>query len=333
MQPGMELAEQNLADSKLPIGERHGPWPFPMPHWISRRTIQELAAEVNAPASRSSADRGDAATRRLLSEHPEIARLVPALLDRGDEAARDFAVRVAQLLATPELHEALRVYCLSARGPDGLRMEVANYLYQKGVLESNRLRLWSGGEQRELELIGFDISWEPTPSDRSPQVQQWLGDGIEAAQAGDGKQAERLFKKCLEATAEAPDLLNNLAGAYEMQGWHDEGYRLLREIHERWPDYFFGRISMANLAVADHDFERAEEMLAPLRRQRKLHITEFDALAICSIRLFIAQDKLDSARSWLDMFRQVDPDHPSIPAFDAMLNGSLDPPQWRARRR
>jgi tetratricopeptide (TPR) repeat protein len=172
--------------------------------------------------------------------------------------------RHAELLATLELHEALRVYCLSARGPDCLRMGVANYLYQKGVLESNRVRLWSGGEQRELELIGFDISWEPTPSDRSPQVQHWLGDGIEAVQAGDGKRAERLFKKCLETAGDAPDLLNNLAGAYELQGRHDEGYRLLQEIRERWPDYFFGRISMANLAVAAGNFERAEEMLAPL---------------------------------------------------------------------
>jgi hypothetical protein len=71
---------------------------------------------------------------------------------------------------------------------------------------------------------------------------------------------------------------------------------------------------MANMATIEGDFERAERYLAPLCRQQRLHITEFSALAAAQIRLLLGRGALIDARNWLDMWRNIDPDHPGLRA-------------------
>ena len=46
--PGLDVAEDNLADAKRPIGERRGPWAFGLSYWIPKATIDRLAAEIPA---------------------------------------------------------------------------------------------------------------------------------------------------------------------------------------------------------------------------------------------------------------------------------------------
>jgi hypothetical protein len=95
--------------------------------------------------------------RHFCITFPEIMSLVPLLLDRGDEPARKFAWRAAVLLETPEMLEALRVFCLSQRGPDSLRIETADRLCQKDILPAGRVRMSISGEWQEIEMAGFEI--------------------------------------------------------------------------------------------------------------------------------------------------------------------------------
>jgi tetratricopeptide (TPR) repeat protein len=318
--PGFELALENLADAKLPIGERHGPWPYSINYWVSETTIAELAAAFDPPASR----RDDRATQRTAlafdRKHPEIANLVPLLLDRGDQAGREFAWRYAALLGTPAMLEALRVFCLSQRGPDSLRLETANRLCREGTLPAGRVRMWLRGEWQDAEMMGFEITGEPTGPGHSPEVEEWAYGGMQALHCGDGQTGERLFRKCIDAEGERPEFLNNLAAAYDLQGNRNEAHRLLHEIHERWPDYFFGRIAMANLAAQEGKYDKAEAYLAPLRQQRRLHTSEFAALATATIQLYLDQRNFDAARSWLEMFKGVVPDHPEIARLERAID-------------
>jgi hypothetical protein len=71
------------------------------------------------------------------------------------------------------------------------------------------------------------------------------------------------------------------------------------------------------MATYAGDCELAESYLAPLRRPQQLHITEFSALAAANVRLLLVRGKVDAAGSWLNMWRQVDPDHPELPAFES----------------
>jgi tetratricopeptide (TPR) repeat protein len=313
IQPGLDLARDNLADAANAVGQRHGPWYFPLNYWGCTESLARLCTSLAHPTHRKDDEAVTRAVERFADVHPEVVRLVPALLDRGDTTGRELAWRFAMLLETPEMLDSLRVFCLSQRGPDAMRIETANRLYRAGALPASSVRMWLDGRWQDIELIGFEITNDPVESNHCPQVEDWMYDGCQALRRGDGREAEGLFQKCVDLEGESPDLLNNLAVSCAQQGRTDESLSLARQIHERWPDYFFGRIAMANMATDAGDRDLAESYLAPLRRRQRLHITEFTALATASIQLLLVHGRVDGARSWLEMWRQVEPEHPDLP--------------------
>jgi tetratricopeptide (TPR) repeat protein len=316
--PGLDVAEDNLADAKRPIGERHGPWAFGLAYWIPKTTIDRLAAEV--PATGKDDEGAREATLRFVERQPAVAAVVPMLLDRGDERGRGFAYRLAMLLATPEMHDALRALCLSQRGPDSLRIEIANRLDQRDVMPEGRVRMWIEGEWRELELMGFEITPEAVGEPHLPQAEAWAYEALEALRRDDGPTAEKLLTQCIELEGERPDLLNNLGTAYQAQGRNEEALELIRQVHQRWPDYFFGRIAMAFAAIKESKYDEAEAFLAPLRRRKRLHHTEFTALCVAYIQLFIGKGQFDGAQEWLGLLKKIEPDHPQVARFERLLN-------------
>jgi len=320
IRPSLEMAEANLADSKQPVGERQGPWPFGMQYWIRKGTIESLAAGIEKSAPGDDDIAVNLAVHRFAQEHHELAVLIPHLLDRGDESGRMFAWRLAKTLDTPDTREALRDFCISQRGPDDLRIQTANYLSLHDVFPDGRVRLWLAGEWREIECMGFEITPERMGRPHAPSVEKWAQRAVDALHRGDGQAAEQWLRKCLEKEPDRPELLNNLAQTFLLQGRDREAESLVRQIHERWPDYFFGRVSMANLAIKNCRLDEAEAYLAPLRRQKRLHSTEFDALAQGYIELMIARGNTESARSWLSMWRQIHPEHPAIEHFERRLS-------------
>lgn len=175
-----------------------------------------------------------------------------------------------------------------------------------------KIRESSGGDPQRFELLSFKISREPTGPYHCDQVDDWAYEAMMALRRGDGKTAEKLLKQCLEVEPDMPDLLNNLAAAYEMQKRHTEAEQLIHEISRRWPDYFFGQIGLAGLAIGKGDYDRAESLLTPLRRKHELHVTEFVGLCNAYINLLLVQSKIDGAKSWIKMLKEIDPDHPSI---------------------
>ena len=161
-------------------------------------------------------------------------------------------------------------------------------------------------------LLNFEIDYEPYDVPRRPQIQQWTSDGYAALQQGKGRQAEVLFKKCIEAGEDAPDILNNLAAAYAMQGRDEESQELASAVHAKWPEYFFGRIHMAMTATSEGRFGVAEQYLRPLLTKQRFHVSEFRAMAIAYIQLELEQNRLNAAQSWLDIWKSVDPDDQDV---------------------
>ena len=52
--PTMDLANENLADAKKPVAERHGPWAYTLDYWLPRATIDGFVAalELNPQKAR-----------------------------------------------------------------------------------------------------------------------------------------------------------------------------------------------------------------------------------------------------------------------------------------
>ena len=114
-------------------------------------------------------------------------------------------------------------------------------------------------------------------------------------QAGRAAEGEALLRQAIAQEPNSPHILNNLAGALEMQGRREESRALMIEIHELFPDYFFGRTNVAALAVQDGDLERARQLLAPALIQGRYHVSGFSALCRTQIALLVAEDQIEGA--------------------------------------
>jgi tetratricopeptide (TPR) repeat protein len=311
--PGFDPARENLADLDRPPGERHAPWYYSMEQWISAKVIDGLLAHVKVARGR---DRDEGVRRqamRYLEVHPELAGLVPLLLDQGDRAGREFAMHLADLLRTPEVLAAARDFALGQRGPDALRIRAAQLATQAGLLPAAPVRMWLDGEWQEIMNFGFEIHSDPPEKGHSARVEKLLVAALRADREDhDPVRAEQLIKDAIALEPDRPDLLNNLGAMYEAQGRNEESEALLRQIHERFPDYLFGRTVMARLRVRAGDLDGARELLEPLLSRRRLHRSELAALAAAWIDLSLARGQADSARSWFDIWRRLDPEHPGL---------------------
>jgi len=98
----------------------------------------------------------------------------------------------------------------------------------------------------------------------------------------------------------------------------------VRQTHERFPDYLFGRTGMAKLYIREGRLAEAKALLDPLLTRRRFHTTEFAALASTEIDYWLAQNKKNGARPWLEMWEKTGPDSPMLRAYRQKLR----PPRW-----
>ena len=308
--PGFNLAKSNLEELDG-RAECHAPWPFTLNYWIPRPLFDRLVGQLDVARRGQSDGRVKQQVQQLLEHHPDLAQLLPALLDRGDMRGREFAFRLATMLRSPELLSALREFAFSQRGPDELRNQACTVLREEGLLQAGPHRLFINGDWQEIELWSVEVTPEPTTFHR-PEAFEIASEAREAMRNGEDQRAEELWRKCVEIDPDDPSLLNNLAGALQHQGRVDEALKLLREIHERFPDYLFARTSLARLAVGVGDFERAKDLLHPLRARKKMHTSEAVAYATATIELALAQEQFESAEATLGMLETIDPENPGI---------------------
>lgn len=311
LDPGLDVAEANLEDLNKPQDQRHGPWAYEVNHWLPEGLVRKLISRLDRVQRRGNEGMVAREARRFLQNEPQLAAILPMLLDRGDPTGREFAFRVAMLAQTPEALEALHDFALSRRGPDRLRHEAVPKLRETGRLPAGPARMWIKGQWHDTLLFGFEIHDEPSRA-HQPEVEDLACEAITALKSDDAQAAERLFKQALQIEPHAVDLLNNLATAYRLQGRFDEWRRLVHEIHQRDPDYLFGRVNMALDYLEGGDTEEARKMLHPLLSRQRFHRSEFAALGQAQIELCLAEGHLDGARLWLDVWKDIDPDHPDL---------------------
>lgn len=320
--PEFDLAADNLADLSLPVSRRQGPWPYTIAQWLPEPAMERLAKQVDRLSRGKKGAISEAQRQKLSAEFQSVVRLIPHLLDRGDENGREFALQIARFLNLPETNTALRDFCRGQRGTDEMRMEALSYLQEAGAASEGPQRLWLKGEWHEIEAFATEITPEATSDyGHSPRVNDLSYEAMQALHRGDGATAERLLHEALELEPDKPDLVNNLAMALQQQGNITEAIRLIKEVHQRWPDYFFGCIAMANLKSDDGQFEKAQELLGSFSKRRKMHITEFSALCMSYIQLELRQGHYHEAQEWLDRWKNVDPEHPQLPRFQELVAG------------
>lgn len=306
--PGFAPAEENRADLKAPVEARNGPWAFTIGQWIAPPILVEVAETVERAA-------GDKAVsevlRRVAARHPELVRLAPALLDRGDPAARDFALHLASAVRSPELLSVLRDFALGQRGTDANRLRALGVLEEAKALGSEPIRVWQEGEWREIIPLTFEIHDEPTRT-YPRQIQTLLNEVSDLLHHQRAEEALPVIARAMELAPEVPSLQHNLAMAYTMLGRKDDAETLIRRLARVYPEYFFGQLGLAQLEARAHRTEAAHAILESLTGRPRYHRSEFIGLALAEIEVLLAEKNPQGARSWLDVLASIDPEHPSI---------------------
>ncbi len=317
--PAFAPAQENLQDLKRPVGERNGPWAIPFTAWMPPAYGQALIDLLKPVARRQNEAEVEQAARQFLNRHPYMNTLVPVLLSHGDPQAVNFAVLLARMAETPEMHAALKDFALGQHGPDKKRMEVAQVLASAGVLPTNKpVKMWVKGQWGENLLMTFRITDEP--KEILPDNAQLLLHKMRSAlQKGKLDEAEQLVRQALDQAPGSISIQQNLAAIYAQRGEIERAETILRQLVERKPDYIIGRCNLAQIAIDRKNYAEAEEWLAPVMNQQELHIIEFNTICQAHIRLELAQGRREAAQGWLNMWATVSPDHPDIRYWRAQL--------------
>jgi tetratricopeptide (TPR) repeat protein len=307
MERHFELARKNLNDLKMPVGERNGAWPYSIAQWVPQDWIETIyRATLKGKRSETALKRE---IQRALRQQPYLEAVIPLLLERGDPEGREFAI----MLATQAELPILREFALGDRGTDQQRMKAAQEATQLGMLPRGKpVPLLIKGERQDLMLMAYEIYEAPQPARIPRQAQDLLEEAHEALSQRRGEDAERLAREALAIAPYTPTLMNFLSAALLLQGRKDESRAVTRELAERQPDYFFARTEMARICVDEGDLEQARAWLDPLLEAERFHRSEFAALCMAQAELLVAEGQRDGARSWLQMWEQVDKDNPNI---------------------
>lgn len=275
------LAQENLTDIRHTVDLRHGPWPFLWRQWLLPGVAEDFIQTISASLQSKKIEKNlDKHLKKYLDHHPDFLHKTPILLERGGPQAQELIVHLAEKIRSPELVEAVKDFALSQNGTDQLRYRAAVLASQENLVPK-KVTLWLQGEWREVQLMAYEFHSEP-PIQHSKAVGELLAEAIYLLREMDddaAQEAETLLRQALEKEPNAPDILNNLSKAMEIQGHTAEAIELREEIIERFPDYLFARMSKAAELIDDGDLEAAEALLLPVLERERFHFLEFGAFS------------------------------------------------------
>ncbi len=325
----MILAKENLQELEKPVGKRHAPWAFEFGNWVSSRILDEIYKKFRFAKDFNDGTAEDKGAQSLVRKFPMLEELTPALLDRGDPFGRTLAFRIALLSQNPDMAEVLRDFALGRHGPDDLRRHAAFAAMRLGAIDAGIVRLWVDGKPEDTLLMDFTITPEPNQSGDyqfPDHVRAWIEDAFYAVERDDFATAEESYTRALEVVPDSHIILYNLASVYAMQGRIEEYERIMRQVYQQHPDYLFAIVALADMHIRDGDTVTARELLVPLLRRRKFHVSEFDALCKIFVLLGYKEQNKEQMRSWIDMMAQVLPHSPFVAEWRDFLDRKASEP-------
>jgi tetratricopeptide (TPR) repeat protein len=317
--PNLKVAQDNLKNLNQPQGNCHSAWPFTVDHWMVGGMQQAIAKYLPLIIETPAAEQKQVC-HRFLRDYPGLIHWISIILDRGDPVSCAMAAELARHADTQELWDILKTFALGQSGSDQLRNQIANRLVQADQLEPENVRLWMQGKWQEIFLINYEFHDE-LPYEHPPQVEALLTQALIAlrtnTKAG-GQQAEVLLKEALSLKV-APDLLQNLAVAYELQGQGQEAYKLCHQIVADYPDYIPATAGVALYYLREGKIDQAAALLKPILKHQRFHFDDFIIFSNVYMHCLVQQDQMTAATGWLKIWKQVTPDVPELITWEKKM--------------
>ena len=294
--PNHDDARQNLDDIDIENG--HAAWSQKINKWLPKPFMEAMIKRYENSTALVAGD--------LASDNPVVATVVPALLDRGDPVAREFALNFALGDGTPPMLGALKDFAFSDRGPDALRHKALTTLKEKSIVDAGPHRFYSRGSWTEIKLVGFEITDEPVEVE--PWKSELLEHGYWAMREGELDEAEEAFQQVLDREPECPSTRYNLAKVWQRRQRGDEfekARKEFRQIHADRPDYAFAALALAIDEADSGNMEIAKKLIGNVFQSPKLHISEAMMLLTTQVQVALLDDDPDTAESALKMMCQI----------------------------
>lgn len=201
-------------------------------------------------------------------------------------------------------------------------------LVQNDGLRENRMgELRAQAAAVGISLYSFEVTHEPM-----------LDPDIEALSGPDQARIETISHRMYDDPASQydelvalvadhpgiPILRNHLAGALAARGEHDRAHELVEETTRLFPDYIFAFANHVMVLLADGEIDRARAIMeegprgpmlfigafAPTRT--RFHSTEIVCYESMIGHYLVATDRLEAAKTSLEMITGILPEHPQI---------------------
>ncbi len=313
LEPGLAVAQANVHNCNKPLAQRHRAWPFSMDFWMTETMRQDLVKGLTPIRQAEKTGKLSAFCRQYFEQHPQMIDWIELMLDRGDPTSSQMALDLVKNAEMPQLWEIVRAFALGQNGSDGLRNDAAIALVRANQLDPEKVRMWLNGAWQEISLITYEFH-DDQPFEHSPKVLKLTEQALILLRTGTpaaGVAAEALLQEALAITT-APDLLNNLAVAYQLQDREAEGIDLCRQIVADYPTYIPARVSIARFHLLKQETDIADAILKPILKQSRFHVDDLATFSEGYLLLLVQQQALDGAKGWLQLWAQVTPDHPRV---------------------
>jgi tetratricopeptide (TPR) repeat protein len=187
----------------------------------------------------------------------------------------------------------------------------------------------AGADPKKLQLINYDISFEPMHDERYIRYYKQLGDRLEKLHEQAAKEPKKAVPQLEELVLQYPQfpvLQNYLAVAYMNSGREQEAEQLIEQSYQNFPDYLFARLNYARLYLENGDLDRVAEILDN-KFEIKLLYPERDTFHFSEVinfynvagRYFFEKGETDRAQTYADMMKKIDPEHPMTRQLEATL--------------
>lgn len=310
----LQIADNNLANLRKPVGQRVKAFPFSVFEWVSSGWADNFVELMNTAYPGQKAL--EKAVQNWVKQHSAIEIVLPSLFERGDPDGRVWATDIALNAKLPILLD----FALGSNGTDDNRFIAAQKSTDIGLLPRGAtVSLMVKGKPTDVTLLPYEIIDEPMVEGMPKAVREIIGQAHELINQEQYVIAETFIRAVIDIIPDEPMLWNHLGIAIQGQNRHNELEKLVYEMYERFPDYLFARVVIAQFLVKQKKLEAARQTLEPLTTQPQLHLSEYRALSMATIDLLLAEGKREAAEQWLRIWEIYDDDHAVLKRYKVLV--------------
>jgi len=265
---------------------------------------------------KSATQEKDGGIKEIIEKYPHVGYSFKLMLwqDKDEESSIEAALGVLADLDLPQAYAEIERFATGQYGTPQQRMEALRILSEEGLIDSDTpINIWREDEEdwaevnfTETEIVSH---LEPTCS---LEVQELMEKGIDLSHSDKEDDLEKALSYFEEALKLDPDYtvtLHNKGIVLTKLGRHEEAKPLFLKAVAVDPDYLFGHLTLARLALfEEEDDELCLEHLTKIMSAKKVVFEVLEGAMELQAHLAIKEREYETAKKTINMLMEINPD-------------------------